>query len=161
MYFFSSKGTIIPNVINGMNLTQVMEATSAVAKLHAWSLNTSNWRKSVQGFEARAMDYSAFLVSLLHPGFKFLKEQCPDYFGDINEQKLSAYISYENMLKDFNMHRSIMPDVLVHGDYWANNILFETLPDGNVGDRLVGFVDFGQSKRSVAIFMSKKAGALQ
>jgi len=38
-----------------------------------------------------------------------------------------------------------MPDILVHGDFWANNIMFNKLPDGSMGDELVAFIDWQMS----------------
>lgn len=75
-------------------------------------------------------------------GYKATKEQYPNEFGSMDVEKISALCTYDSFAAIMNEHHEFMEDVLVHGDFHMNNMLFEKKSDGTIGDRLVALLDF-------------------
>lgn len=134
-------------MIKGLTLPQILNATAALAQLHGWSLITNvNWRDHVPDFQSREPVYKQCFSSVLS-AYQTVKDAYPDHFGSMDVEKLKTFLTFDNMVKYGTCHHPHMEDVLVHGDYWANNIMFEKDPDGTVGDSLVAIVDWQLSIR--------------
>lgn len=134
-------------VKDGLNLAQLFNATAAMARLHGWSLTTSvDWRSRVQDLNSIRPVYEPLLMAT-RPGYQLIKEKYPEHFGSINAEWLVDFVNFDKLLEYTYGHRCFMDDVMVHGDCWANNLMFETLPDGGVGDQLVALVDWQLTAR--------------
>jgi len=138
----SEKGAVPARFFDGLNLSQVLAAVTEVARLHAWSLTTSmDWKSRISALEDREQMMRGFLPPTI-AGFKVTKEKYPDEFGSLDLEKLSALFTYESYLAMWNEHHEFMGDVLVHGDFHMNNMLFEKNEDGTMSDRLLALIDF-------------------
>jgi thiamine kinase-like enzyme len=143
----SSNASVIPSIVDGLSLPQILEATKALAKLHGWSLITStDWRSRIKDLSALKSILEPMFITLL-PGYETVKEKFPKQFGSIDVAKLRRLLSFDKMQESYSIHRPHMEDVLVHGDYWANNIMFEKKSDGTSGDRISAVIDFQLSSR--------------
>lgn len=119
-----------------------MAAVLEIAHLQAWSLTTPvDWRSQIQTLDEQAEFVKGYVLSL-PSSLQASKEKYPDYFGSIDVEKLAWITQWEPFLALMNEHRDFMKDVLVHGDYHLNNILYYKNPDGSVSDRLAAIIDF-------------------
>jgi len=117
-----------------------------LAQLHGWSLTTEiDWRNRIKSLEERDPIFKSFKRQ--SNGYVKIKNDFPDQFGSIDVEKLGLFKEFETRLKYMNMHKSSMDDVLVRGDFWANNIMFEKTSDGSIGERIVGIIDFQMATR--------------
>jgi hypothetical protein len=141
-FSFSGKAAIAPSFIHGLTYPQVLAAVTEVARLHAWSLTTKvDWRSQIPTVEDREQLMRAFLAPMA-PGYKVTKEQYPNEFGSLDIENVSALATYEFFVSAMNEHREFMDDILIHGDFHMNNIMYEKNADGSVKDRLVALIDF-------------------
>jgi len=75
-------------------------------------------------------------------GMQKAKEAFPEEFGKLDEAKFGKLMDIVYMQKLNDSYKEWMPDVLVHGDFWANNVMFNKLPDGSMGDQVVSVIDW-------------------
>jgi len=121
----TEKGAVPGTFLEGLNLPQVLVAVTEVARLHAWSLTTStDWKSRIPSLEDREPMMRGLLAPIV-AGFKVTKEKYPEDFGSLDLEKLSPLLSYESFAAVSAEHREFMGDVLVHGDFHSNNMLFE------------------------------------
>lgn len=119
-----------------------MEAISAIARLHAWSLKTSiDWRNRIPSLKDREHMLRGFMASA-PVGFQVAKEKYPEEFAATTVEKMVELSSYEAFEGIMNEHLEFMEDVLCHGDFHINNIMYRKEKDGRVGDRLAAVIDF-------------------
>jgi len=46
------------------------------------------------------------------------------------------------MMANYDWYRTVLPDVMTHGDTWVNNVLFEREDGGEAGARIAAFIDW-------------------
>jgi thiamine kinase-like enzyme len=134
---------VLGDCSDSLTYEQLVNLAEAQASLHAWCLTTdTEWRDKFETFEQRMAAFSSF-AAMLKDGLLKAKKNWPDtILGKLDNDKLLTLLAPEMSLKLFNVYRTWMPDVLIHGDFWANNIMFEKLPDGSIGSKLVAFIDW-------------------
>lgn len=139
---FREKASVIPCLVAGLTLPQVLEAVGAVAKLHAWSLTTTvDWQSRVDTMEKREELFKP-MIETMHSTYQIVKDAFPNHFGSLDIDKVMRMSSLETMKKYMELDEQHMDLVLTHGDFWANNVLYEKRSDGTVTDRLVALLDF-------------------
>jgi len=126
-----------------LNYQQLLSIAEAQANLHAWSLTgeEKGWKEKLDKFEDRLALFKSFMAMMIGMVEK-AKQTFPEEFGKLDSTKLMALFEPEAMLKYHTSHRPYMQDILVHGDFWANNIMFTKLPDGSMGDDVAVFIDW-------------------
>jgi len=125
-----------------LSFAQMLSVAEAQANLQAWCLTTEkNWKEKLETFEDRMAVFAAF-VPMMQQAVQKAKEAYPEAFGKLDNTKLMRFFDLEGMKKFHFAYREYMPDVMVHGDFWANNIMFNKLPDGSMGNDLVAFIDW-------------------
>lgn len=125
-----------------LTLEQLLNLAEAQASLHTWCLTTKDeWRNKFETFEDRVQMMAAF-IPMMQRGLESAKQAFPDEFGALDEAKLGKLFEIETMRKMHDTYKAWMPDVLVHGDFWANNVMFNKLPDGSMGNEIVAVIDW-------------------
>jgi thiamine kinase-like enzyme len=122
---------------------QILQLAEAQASLHAWCLTTdTEWRNKFETIQDRMAMFST-MVGVMKQGLQKARATLShSIIEKLDEEKLSTVLLPENMVKVFQVYEAWMPEVLVHGDFWANNIMFEKLPDGSMGPKLAAFIDW-------------------
>src|SRR5262249_5504444 len=125
-----------------LSFAQALSVAEALANLQAWSLTTEEkWQDKFETFVDRLALFSAILP-MMEAGLARAKQAFPDAFGQMDEKKMIGMFTPETMTKFHDTYKSWFPATLVHGDCWANNIMFNKLPDGSMGDNIVAFIDW-------------------
>uniref|UniRef100_A0A5S6QJK5 CHK domain-containing protein n=1 Tax=Trichuris muris TaxID=70415 RepID=A0A5S6QJK5_TRIMR len=133
-----------PDLSCGLTHAQLMNCAEALAVLHAWSLNTQyEWKKLLPGPENN--------TDILLASFEFfgdnMEKTMKKYPGElkcVDVAKVRAILSdKENVIAAMTEYRKLMPDVLAHGDFWSNNILFQVDNETNrTSDRIAAIIDW-------------------
>jgi len=128
---------------SSLSYEQLLNLAEAQAHMHAWSLSTNvQWQDNFVTFRERMEQFPSF-DHMLKQGVQKAKASLKDTIvGKLSDEKVYALFSNEGMSKVLDVHKEWMPDVLIHGDFWANNIMFEKLPDGSMGPKLAAFIDW-------------------
>jgi len=129
-----------------LNYQQLLSIAEAQADLHVWSMTAKEkgWREKLDKFEDRLAMFKNFMSMMIGLVEK-AKQTYPEAYGSLDNEKLMALFEPEVALKYNSTHKPHMPDILVHGDFWANNMMFNTLPDGSMGNDLAVFIDWQMS----------------
>jgi thiamine kinase-like enzyme len=136
------RAMLIENVANGLNYNQWQSIVENLADLHAWSLTTETpWREKVGGRDSWS-DFIKNFGKNAAPALKSMKEKYPEYFGHVDEEKVLKQLDYDAMMEKNSLHKKFMPDVIMHGDTWINNIMFKKNSDGTIGNKVAAFLDW-------------------
>jgi len=137
-----SRAGLISNIADGLTFNQWRSVVENLADLHAWSLTTEiPWREQVADLTSMGEFFKGFSKTAAF-SLKSTKEKHPEYFSDLNEEKIIEAMDYDNLMEKNCLYKKYMPDVLQHGDTWINNIMFEKNPDGTLGDKVAAFIDW-------------------
>ncbi|KFD55664.1 hypothetical protein M513_03412 [Trichuris suis] len=113
----------------------------------AWSLNTQcDWKKEVPNPETYMDTFESFLSSVGDDLERSVKKY-PTHLKCVDVEKVrSTLCDAKKVVAELLEYRKMIPDVFVHGDFWASNILFEMDSKTNsVSDRIAGIVDWQMS----------------
>jgi len=136
------RATVLGDGTLSLDYAHLLKLVGALASLHAWCLTTEEkWSPKFQTIADRLQFFESFKPMMIQ-GVKKLKETHPDMFGRLDEEKFMKLFVPEEALRLNMSHRQWMPDVLIHGDFWANNAMFNKLPDGGMGEELVALIDW-------------------
>lgn len=125
-----------------LTLPQLLSLAEAQASLHAWCLTTNvEWSSKFETFDER-MQLMASFIPVLQQGLERAKALFPEEFGKMDETKFKKLLDIEWIREMHDAYKPWMPDVLVHGDFWANNIMFRKMPDGSMGNNVVALIDW-------------------
>ncbi|CDW54468.1 DUF1679 and EcKinase domain containing protein [Trichuris trichiura] len=133
-----------PDLTSGLTKGQLINCAEAVAALQAWSFNTQyEWRKEVPDMLTHADRVFSLLGSIEKQLQASIKKH-PEYLGCVDAEKISAALCDKTKtIAAMTAYKKVVPDVLVHGDFWANNILFEVDSKTNsVSDRIAAIIDW-------------------
>jgi len=145
----SDRAAVISDIGSGLNYAQCMAGVTALVDLHAWCLTTDvPWEKQFFRLEERKELVDTVLyVGALRPSLHLVKETY-EQFASIDIDKIMEYLDLDPYIAEMNTHRGRMKDVLVHSDFWANNLLFELQSPQDAGakskvsDRLLAIIDW-------------------
>jgi thiamine kinase-like enzyme len=136
------RATVLGEGSDSLNFQQILSIAETLADLHVWCLTSEEkWRHKFETFEDRMVMYDSF-APMIQQGIQRAKDAYPDIFDTVDNEKLKEYFDPKIMLVLASKHKPYMPDVLIHGDFWANNIMFNKLADGKMGDELVALIDW-------------------
>ncbi|KHJ48003.1 hypothetical protein D918_01268 [Trichuris suis] len=131
------------DLVNGLTEDQLMNCVEAIAKLQAWSLNT---KRDWKGFARHESSVDRFIdePDPMIAEMEKVIEKYPKHFGSVNLKDIAAFMKdKEAFTEHFICYREVMPDVLVHGDYRASNILFKVENGTNTaGSQLAAIIDW-------------------
>uniref|UniRef100_A0A5S6QKY4 CHK domain-containing protein n=1 Tax=Trichuris muris TaxID=70415 RepID=A0A5S6QKY4_TRIMR len=137
----------MPDLNCGLTKDQLMSCAETLAALQAWSLTTQcEWKKELPGFENRSGFYLALMEST-GSQLEMSISKYPTQLKCVDVEKLRATLSdKKKFMAAINEHRQLIPEVLVHGDFWGNNILFQVDNETNsISNRIVAIVDWQMS----------------
>ncbi|KFD68075.1 hypothetical protein M514_03412 [Trichuris suis] len=126
---------------------QLINCAETIAALQAWSLNTQcDWKKEVPNPETYMDTFESFLSSVGDDLERSVKKY-PTHLKCVDVEKVrSTLCDAKKVVAELLEYRKMIPDVFVHGDFWASNILFEMDSKTNsVSDRIAGIVDWQMS----------------
>ncbi|KHJ48004.1 hypothetical protein D918_01269 [Trichuris suis] len=131
------------DLVNGLTEDQLLNCVEAIAKLQAWSLNTKRDWKSFASRESTLEKFNDNPDRLI-PELENLIKKYPKHFGYLNLKDIVAFMKDKQAFTEhFMCYREVMPDVLVHGDYRASNILFKVENGTNTaGGKLAAILDW-------------------
>jgi thiamine kinase-like enzyme len=122
-------------------LEQTLQITEAVARIQAWGLRHSNWQDRVGDMKQFKEMFQSF-TTFARIGMQKTKELYPGKFDNLDVEETAKFVNLNTFLEISDSHLPFMASVLVHGDIWSNNVMFEKLPDGSIGNQLVAIVDW-------------------
>ncbi|KHJ48000.1 hypothetical protein D918_01265 [Trichuris suis] len=133
-----------PDITSGLTKGQLINCAEALAALQAWSFNTPyEWKKEVPDMLTHA-DRALSLLGSIEKQLQVSIKKYPAHFKCVDAKKISAALcDREKTIAAMTAYKKLVPDVLVHGDFWANNILFEVDNKTNsVSDRIAAIIDW-------------------
>lgn len=75
-----------------------------------------------------------------------VKVKYPNVFSKLSDELVKHSMDMSEFSRVVQKHRSIIPDVVVHGDFYANNLMYETSKDQTgkitVGSKLLCIIDW-------------------
>ncbi|KHJ48002.1 hypothetical protein D918_01267 [Trichuris suis] len=131
------------HLVSGLTEDQLLNCVEAIAKLQAWSLSTKRDWKSFAPIEY-SLDKLNDQADLAIAEMEKVVEKYPKHFGSVNLKNIAAFMKDKQAYTaQFMCYREVMPDVLVHGDYRASNILFKVENGTNTaGSQLAAIIDW-------------------
>ncbi len=149
----SITGTV-PLLENGLDMEQVNQVAENLAHLHSWSLENQLFlAQEPFSFPASKKQMEQF-VAIMHSSYKQMKSIWPEYFDPSIDGVIDACTT-DNFyyLLAVPGHKALrMSPILVHGDVWTNNLLFEKklLADRTetAGNKLIAFIDWQVCKNN-------------
>ncbi|KAH7680125.1 Juvenile hormone-inducible protein, partial [Aphelenchoides avenae] len=120
----------------GLTKGQVESALRSIAKFHAFSLTLP--KDDISSF---ALEYPRHIEDhRLHIVERVLNLPTT-YFAE-HKQALRRFV-HANEKMPVDTHKLFgTPPILVHGDFWTNNLFFKRDEEGNVGDELHCILDW-------------------
>ncbi|KHJ48007.1 hypothetical protein D918_01272 [Trichuris suis] len=128
----------------GLTVEQLFKVADKLAALHAWSLTTNcGWREKVPSFETFCGIVKREVTHMVEITAKRIKNETKRLDG-INFNKIMLLLADDEKIKKLTTgFRSIMPDVIVHGDLWANNLIFSAdKKTGEASQNLIAIIDW-------------------
>jgi aminoglycoside phosphotransferase (APT) family kinase protein len=144
----SEKSAIIGDPTCTLSLEQLYEAADAVASWHAWCMTTdTDWQKHFEPADSeRRKELYEQWFEMMKNCFQRVKEKYPNVFDKIDLEMAKKQFDMAEFSKTMQKHRSIMSDVIIHGDFYANNLMYETSKDETgkvtVGSKLFSIIDW-------------------
>ncbi|KAK0427537.1 hypothetical protein QR680_010281 [Steinernema hermaphroditum] len=121
---------------------QVEAVVKSLAKLHGFFLSTP--REQWAGkFQLTIMNTEEIVKGGART-MKEMAEERPEMFKEIASQLLPYMKSqrfYDYTIRDLGVELGI-PPILIHGDVWTNNVMFDQRADGSLGDGLRALLDW-------------------
>jgi len=140
----SNKGKSASFINGGLNLNQAKEVVNNLAQLHAFCLKNDSWRHpemNVSFAECLEENPNMFLQCLA-PCEELMKKH-EDIVGAVAHRCKEMFRDNNDLTYVHNVNKELgLPDILVHGDLWVNNIMFKTDKNGNVTDELLAIIDW-------------------
>ncbi|CAD5233216.1 unnamed protein product [Bursaphelenchus xylophilus] len=125
---------MLPDVLQGMDLKQCTEAIQVLAKFHAFTLLNLS-----EEFLEKLKECNTNQKENI--GMTPATYELDPYFME-NREDLKE-IAEKHGEVEYNIHRLHgIPPVLVHGDFWGNNMFFEKKNDGSMGEKLFTVFDW-------------------
>jgi len=117
--------------LDTISLDKLYQLVEELADLHAWSWkNKEEWSDTIQPSHP---DIASGFADSMRRSFMKLEPQYRDFFKAFDVNEAVQYMK--------GTHESeIYPNVIVHGDYFAPNFIFEPASGGT---KLAGIVDWG------------------
>lgn len=139
----STRGAIPNKVETPLSLEQVFNVVEIMANFHAWCWCTEKPLTNIFGTMEDFRETTELLLDSFRNGVSSMKKTYPHEFEQVNEDKILPFFDYNNFLKVNNNFMNIVPPVLVHGDFWAANIMFNLNPlDGNTTNEVCAIIDW-------------------
>ncbi|KAL1239790.1 hypothetical protein TPS_01999 [Trichinella pseudospiralis] len=128
----------------GLGVEELKEIVEKLALLQAWSLNTDvEWQKMFMSVEALFERFCKFLdysISSLNDYLTKYSDKLASF--DLNKVK-TLLNKQEDLIELYTEHRKFIPDVIVHGDLWSNNMMFKVDGDsGQISNKLAAIIDW-------------------
>ena len=155
-----SDSALTINVGDGYRMAQILSVTRSIAKLHAYSLTTREWNDKFvmqpkASFEEWGRMYTTLIDQMneLHPTY-FKVAHSPSALlgvpisrcvqGKIEKLEWLFNPDLIYHLMGFSHVAAGLPTVFVHGDLWANNMLFprDDSQENGAADELAAFIDW-------------------
>jgi len=145
------RGGIINNIADGLSVDQWRSVVEVLVDLHGWSLNTDvPWREMYQGPEMMMGMMKGFLEA--GPATARLAVEKYPELSSVDLDYLTEKMDFGKLLDVLNSYKEVMPDVLTHGDMWANNIFFERNSDGTLSNKVAAFIDLQICVKTCGVF---------
>lgn len=135
---------IISSIAVGLNFGQWKSIAVHLARLHAWSLTTNiEWQSVLPGQEAMLQMFKSF-VEMSKTGLKVVTEKFKEELGHIDESLYDKEITFEKLVRNYEIYKRNTPNVMLHGDTWINNIMFLKDPKNpaRLTDEVAAFFDW-------------------
>ncbi|KRZ80477.1 putative oxidoreductase -like protein [Trichinella papuae] len=131
-------------VFPGLGVEELKEVVEKVALLQAWSLNTDvEWQKMFMTVEMLFERFFKFIdhsISSLNDYLTKYSDKLTSF--DLNKAK-TLLNKQEDLIELFTEHRKFIPDVIVHGDLWSNNMMFKLDGDSDqISNKLAAIIDW-------------------
>jgi len=144
----SEKSAIIGDPTCALSLEQLYEAAEAVGNWHAWCLTTdTDWKSHFEeGDSDRRREMFKNWFGMMTDCFERVKVNYPNVFDKIDMEAAKNQFDMDKFSQVLQKHRAILPDVIVHGDFYANNLMYEISKDSTgqvtVGSKLIAIIDW-------------------
>jgi len=144
----SGKATIVGDPTCTLSLEQLYETADAVASWHAWCLTTdTDWQSHFEPMDSeRRTSLFKNWFEMMKNCFERAKAKYPGVFDKIDAEVAQNQMDMEKMSKTFQKHRTIIPDVIVHGDFYGPNLMFQVSKDASgkdvAGTKLISIIDW-------------------
>ncbi|KAL1241105.1 putative oxidoreductase dhs-27 [Trichinella spiralis] len=123
----------------GLGVEELKEVVEKIALLQAWSLNTDvEWQKVVMNGEVLHERFFKFIDHSINSLDDYLAKYS-DKLASFDLNKANSVLKKEqkDIIEFFTEHRKLIPDVIVHGDLWSNNMMFKLDGEGDVAHLFV------------------------
>jgi hypothetical protein len=144
----SDRSSIIGDPLSVLSLDQLNAAVDAMATWHAWCLTTNvPWQQHFEAADSgRRKEMFTNWFGMMKGVFERTKQKYPNVFTALDEGLAQKPFDMDEFTRVLNKHRAIMPDLIVHGDFYANNLMYETYKDEKgkvvVGSKLISIIDW-------------------
>ncbi|KRX16455.1 putative oxidoreductase -like protein [Trichinella nelsoni] len=129
----------------GLGVEELKEVVEKIALLQAWSLNTDvEWQKVVINGEVLYERFFKFVEHSINSLNDYLAKYSDKLASfDLNKANSVLKKQQKDIIEFFTEHRKLIPDVIVHGDLWSNNMMFKLDGEGGkISNKLAAIIDW-------------------
>ncbi|VDO97240.1 unnamed protein product [Soboliphyme baturini] len=138
----SGTAAAVEDLSVGVNGEQLKNVAAALARLHAWSCKNGKTILPRIPCFSDWLEFYASWFKRLRFALNKVKLLYPSYFSNMNINTVCQLLSPAQWLKTVENVYKTFPTVVTHGDLWLSNLFFEVNPDGSLGNRLCGIIDW-------------------
>uniref|UniRef100_A0A0N4Z316 CHK domain-containing protein n=1 Tax=Parastrongyloides trichosuri TaxID=131310 RepID=A0A0N4Z316_PARTI len=129
------------NLSEGLNLGQIFNIISIIAKLHSFSLENIN---TLRTFNLKCLMENMNFDEITKKSIETLKNKHGDSLGNLVD-KMVAFVGNEKFIQYAVTQAHFdngIPELLNHGDLWTNNILFQIDENNCITNEVQAVIDW-------------------
>jgi len=134
---FTDRGACV-DIFEGLTVERAMVMADAIAGFQAFSLTNNKWHGLFRIMDREDLHKMEAVVGQV---YDTVHQMYPDELQDIEKEATLKLADLDLWMEIVNPNPEKCANVIVHGDCWTNNIIFER-KNGNFTDHLLALIDW-------------------